>query len=263
MDRVYKRKKKKTYHPFRTILILIVIAFCTYLGYEYKVNGNLNNVVQVISKINFNKINLSKINFEEKSYSSDNSIKGQIPVDNQDGYATTFTTLNKQYQKTYKEYKQNMDSSWCDNSYWGGTMRENGCGITSMAIVASGYGLNITPEDLRKEYYPHLEGEEMKTALKKMGFKCTDFCYHKSYLNKKYIMDWLKTNRPIIICLGSKDENDWTATSHYMALLDINDSGLVYVSNPNGLEGEKKASGWYSLSEILPYTVKALFIESY
>lgn len=132
MDRVYKRKKKKTFHPFRTIFILLIFGIGVYLGYEYQINGNLNNVVQV-----FSKINLKKFNFIEQSYSSNNSIEGQNSVEKQDGYNTTFTTLNTKYKKTYKEYKQNMDSSWSDNSYWGGTMRENGCGITSMAIVAS------------------------------------------------------------------------------------------------------------------------------
>ena len=152
MDRVYKRKKKKNSHSFRTILILSIIVVCSYLVYEYRINGNLNNIVQV-----FSKINLRKINFEETVYSSNNFIEGKKLVDNQDGYNTTFTTLNTKYQKTYKEYKQNMNSSWSDNSYWGGTMRENGRGITSMAIVASGYGIDITPEDLRQKYYPHLE----------------------------------------------------------------------------------------------------------
>lgn len=109
-------------------------------------------------------------------------------------------------------------------------------------LLQVGYGLDITPDDLRKEYYPHLEGDDMPKALKKMGFKCTDFYYHGSYLNKKYITDWLKTNRPIIICVGSKDDNKWTSSSHYMVLLDINDEGLIYISNPNGLDGEERAS---------------------
>ena len=237
MNRVYKKKKKKSLHPLRPILILVTLAVCIYIGYQYIVYGNLNNVVQVLSKINIENVNLS-----EPSLSFNNSIEGQILVENQDGYTTTFTTLNTEYQKTYKEYKQNMDSSWADNSYWGGTMRKNGCGITTMAIIASGYGLDITPEDLREKYYPHLDGEKMQDALKELGFKCTDFCFHKSYLNKKYILDWLKTNRPVIVCLGSKEKNEWTESSHYMALLDVNDKGLVYVSNPNGLDGEERAS---------------------
>ena len=136
-----------------------------------------------------------------------------------------------------------MDSaSWTDKSYWGGTMRKNGCGITSMAIVASGYGLDITPEDLRQKYYPHLNGDDMASAFKKMGIKCTDFSYHESFLTKKYITDWLYTSRPVIICVNSQIKNEWTENSHYMVLLDINSEGFVYLSNPNGLEGGNKPS---------------------
>ena len=57
-----------------------------------------------------------------------------------DGYFTTFTTVNN-HKKTYKEY-------------WGDTMAENGCGITVMSIILSGYGKDYTPEDLREKYYP-------------------------------------------------------------------------------------------------------------
>jgi len=239
MDRAYKRRKtKRTLHPFRTIFFLLILAVVAYIGHEYAVNGNLNNVVQV-----FSKISLKKTNLEESSYSSNNSIEGQKLVENQDGYTTTFTTLSPEHQKTYKEYKQNMDSaSWTDKSYWGGTMRKNGCGITAMAIIASGYDKNITPEDLRQKYYPHLNGDDMASAFKKMEIKCTDFYYHDSYLTKKYITDWLYTSRPVIICVNSQKKNIWTENSHYMVLLDINSEGFVYLSNPNGLDGTSTAS---------------------
>ena len=42
--------------------------------------------------------------------------------------------------------------------------------------------------------------------------------------------------------VGSEEENNWTTSSHYMVLLDINKDGFVYVSNPNGLDGEEKSS---------------------
>ena len=70
-----------------------------------------------------------------------------------DGYFTTFTTVNN-HKKKYKEYKQNGDSSWSNKEYWGDTMAENGCGITVMSIILSGYGKDYTPEDLREKYYP-------------------------------------------------------------------------------------------------------------
>ena len=142
-------------------------------------------------------------------------------------------------------------------------MADNGCGITSMAIIGSGYGLQITPEDLRQKYYPHLNGADMEKAIEKMGIKCTDFYFSSSHISKSYIKEWLRTSRPVLICVDNSKPNRWTQASHYMVLLDINEVGEVYVSNPNGEDGTLSASGWYSLDEILPYVVKALFIESY
>ncbi len=44
---------------------------------------------------------------------------GQEKVKDKNGYFTTFTTTNN---KTYIEYKQNLESSWKDNDYWDDTM---------------------------------------------------------------------------------------------------------------------------------------------
>ena len=74
---------------------------------------------------------------------------GQEKTQNTDGYFSTFTT-NENYKKTYIEYKQNGNSPWSNNKYWGGTMAENGCGITALAIILSGYNKQYTPEDLRQ-----------------------------------------------------------------------------------------------------------------
>lgn len=242
MNRVYKKKKKKIFFLFKLIFVLEIITICIYFGYKYKsqLSQKINDVVQTIAQINYTKTNVTEQNYSSENNS--NVIEGQTLVNNQDGYSTLFTTLNTKHQKNYKEYKQNGDSSWSQKSYWGGTMSENGCGITSMAIVASGYGIDETPETLREKYYPHLDSENIKNAFKKMGLNSSDFYFHKSYLSKKYIVDWLKTNRPIIICVGNEKENKWTTASHYMVLLDINDKGLVYLSNPNGEEKKNTES---------------------
>ena len=179
-----------------------------------------------------------------------------------DGYTSTFSTTSD-YPKTYKEFKQNQNTPWANEPYWGGTMSLNGCGITSIAIIASGYNIDITPETLRKEHYPHLEAENMYTVLNDLGLKCEDFWFTSIYLNEEYILDWLETDRPILICVDNKKENIWTEASHYMVLLACNEKGLVYLSNPNGENNTEKASGWYELNEILPFTTKALFIENY
>ena len=71
-------------------------------------------------------------------------------------------------KKIYKEYKQNVDASWSEHSYWGGTMTENGCGITAIATILSGYNKNYTPESLRKKYYPVLDNNTISEELSSM-----------------------------------------------------------------------------------------------
>lgn len=189
---------------------------------------------------------------------------GQNLVKNEDGYFTTFTTIEP-HLKTYKEFKQNGTASWCKHSYWGGTMEENGCGITAIATILSGYGKNFTPEDLRKKYEPVLKNDSISKELSStFGIKNTDFYYDSVHLSKQSIVEHLKTNRPILICVWNKPkENRWTTSSHYMALLATDEQDMVYISNPNGLENDSKSSGWYEADEVVPYVAKILYIESY
>ena len=187
---------------------------------------------------------------------------GQEKIDGKDGYFTTFTTVDVN-QKTYKEYKQNGAASWANHKYWGGTMEKNGCGITAISIILSGYNKNYSPEKLRKKYYPVLNNDKISSELSEnFGIKNTDFFYDSSHLSKDVFVKHLKSNRPILICVWNKpNDNRWTTASHYMALL-ATDENLVYVSNPNGLENSSKSSGWYSFDEVLPYVAKALFVEN-
>lgn len=248
---VYKKKKKRK--PLRKIFLLVFISTIAFLIYKLPLNINTNIIAQTVSQNGFT----------ESSLSPEKSIAGQTLSKDTDGYTTTFTSLNEEMPKVYKEYKQNQDSSWAYNSYWGGTMAENGCGITSLSIIASGYGSAVTPENLRTKYYPHLDTTEIPKALKNLGIKASDFYFNNEYVSKKYITEWLKSNRPVLICVDNTKENIWTSASHYMVLLDVDENGLFYISNPNGIDGTKNASGWYSANEIMPYIVKALFIESY
>lgn len=256
MNRI-NNKRKKTKKPLKKLFLLVAIFTFAFCLYKMPLTNNDNE------NINITRQTVASVDITENSSSPNSTISGQTFVKNADGYTTTFTTLNNIYQKTYTEYKQNQDASWADHSYWGGTMEENGCGITSLSIIASVYNINMTPEDFRKKYYPHLEATKISDTLNDLGIKCTDFYFTKTHLSKKYFLEWLRTNRPILICVDNTKENRWTSASHYMVLLEADENGLVYLSNPNGEDGSEKSSGWYSLNEILPYVVKALFIESY
>ncbi|MDE5831257.1 MAG: C39 family peptidase [Clostridia bacterium] len=190
---------------------------------------------------------------------------GRQEVSENKGYFTTFTTETLNNKKTYKEFKQNGDVPWKNNPYWEGTMESDGCLITAMSIILSGYEKNYTPEDLRQVYYPHLSADKISYELSNyFGVKNTDFYFDSIHLSNEYIEEYLKTNRPILICVWNKpNTNRWTEVSHYMVLLAGDDNHKVYVSNPNGLEDTHKASGWYDINEISPYIAKALFIEEY
>ena len=148
-----RRLNSKKKINFKFILFVIIIFILAYIFYT------LNYTL--INDITYNFTNISKS--ENSNYDG----IGQEIVSGKDGYFTTFTTVEEN-KKMYKEFKQNGNSSWAKNSYWGGTMEENGCGITSIAIIASGYNKNVTPEDLRKEFYPVLDGNDIGNVLKKL-----------------------------------------------------------------------------------------------
>ena len=251
MNRVQKKKKK--IKIFRIILLLFFIFLIAqiYSKYNYKISKFVTNIFTT-----------SNYKIIKQDQNSNYSGVGQEQLKNKDGYFTTFTTTGKNPKK-YIEFKQNGDSSWSKNTYWGGTMEDNGCGITAMSIVLSGYNKNYTPEDLRKKYYPVLNYENFSKELSDtFGIENSDFYYDSIHRSEQNITEHLKTNKPIIICVWNENSNNrWTNKSHYMVLLAADEHGMVYVSNPNGLENDSKSSGWYDFDEVLPYIAKILYIE--
>lgn len=233
-----RTKSKKVF--FRKLLKFVILVIIIYF---------------VLDKLNiFNKFDT----YNGESININYSGEGQKKVKNKDGYYTTFITDNS---KKYIEYKQGGKASWAQKEYWGGTMEENGCGITSLAIIASAYDHDITPEDLRKKYVPHLDGENISKELKNtLGIECSDFYFANYYFSKEYIFEHLQKDKPILICVWNKPDEKWTEKSHYMVLLATDGNDKVYVSNPNDKENEP-SSGWYKTEKILPYIAKALFIE--
>lgn len=229
-----KRKNRKKLNIKRLTVFIFVITFI------YLLFTNWNKISSDIIKIapnltnSLNNNNSNNYSIIKKDFNNKYSGIGQEKISNKDGYFTTFTTVGK-HKKTYKEYKQNGNSSWSDKDYWGSTMAENGCGITVMSIILSGYDKNYTPEDLRKKYYPVMNYENFSSELSKtFSIKNSDFYYDSVHLSKDKIIEHLKTDRPIVVCVWNKPNNNrWTTASHYMALLATDGDNMVYVSNPN------------------------------
>lgn len=184
-------------------------------------------------------INVKK---ESSSNSSDtgssNSAKG-------DGYSKTYTTNGK----TYKEFKQGS-GTYYDVHYSGGNISSSGCGPTSAAIVASGYGKNYNPgtlvEAAKKKYHvsnftasPDATGKMLKTA----GLNYTE----TFSLSKEQFKNHLKSGRPVVMSVDNSCGGLFTNHTHYIAILDINKKGdKVYVANPSS-----KASGWIDIDKVI------------
>ena len=233
-----KKHKKKKVIILLSFGLFLITAFLLYKNYDYPI---------IAQSKNENYVGI-----------------GQEIISRQDGYFTTFTTVEEN-KKIYKEYKQNGTSSWSENEYWDGTMADNGCGITALSIILSGYNKDYTPEDLRQKYFPVMDSDKISSELKDtFGIKNSNFFYDKEHLSNEYIEKHLESNRPVLICVWTKPTaNRWTTSSHFMVLLATDNNGMVYVSNPNGQNYTSKSSGWYDINEVTPYIAKALFIESY
>ena len=233
-----KKHKKKKVILLLVLWILLIAVFLSYKNCDYPIIAQSKN----------------------ENYAG----IGQEKTSRQDGYFTTFTTV-EEYKKIYKEYKQNGTSSWSDHEYWDGTMSDNGCGITALSIILSGYSQDYTPEDLRQKYFPVMDSDKISSELKDtFGIKNSNFFYDKEHLSNEYIEKHLESNRPVLICVWTKPTaNRWTTASHFMVLLATDNNGMVYISNPNGQNYTSKSSGWYDINEVTPYIAKALFIESY
>ena len=132
------KRKKKNYLKRFLIIIGLIIGIICFRSIYMSAHDKISSIFSV-----------SDYKIIKQDKNDDYSGFGQKRMKSQDGYFTTFTTVEEN-KKTYIEYKQNGNASWSKNKYWDGTMEENGCGITVMSIILSGYGKKETPEDLRQ-----------------------------------------------------------------------------------------------------------------
>ncbi|MCI8485810.1 MAG: hypothetical protein HFJ20_01635 [Clostridia bacterium] len=213
------KKDKTNINIKKLITLLFIIILLIFLCIRF--HSLLNSYISNNSIIEFPKIqNKSEYKVIKEDYNKNYSGLGMQEVKDKDGYFTTFTTEDKN-KKVYKEYKQNGYSSWSNLEYWGGTMTDNGCGITAISTILSGYNKNYTPGELRNKYYPVLDNEKISKELSStFGINNSDFFYDSDHLSNSYIENHLKSNRPILICVWNKPKNNrWTTASHYMVLL--------------------------------------------
>lgn len=181
-------------------------------------------------------------NTEDTNTSSSN-LAQETPVTG-DGYDMEYTSSSGITYKDFKQYK----GSYANQTYWGGTISSHGCGPTSMAILLSGLtDLNYTPADTARLMTERF-GYENVTSTPHMQ-EVLDSLGIPSEINQSPTADdiqsALKSGKVLMVSVGSG--TIFTDNDHFIALVDINDQGQVYVLNPS----DSTESGWFDIGEIM------------
>ena len=157
------------------------------------------------------------------------------------------THVSSKTKIEYNLYNQS-DSKWADKKYDSGqTIEQNGCMITSVAVVASASNEYITPLTVFNSKHRHNYPRNSVNALAVGNFICRSGSTAKSSITSA-----LNSGEVVIILVYGKNKNGsslFTTSQHYMALIDY-DGSKIFVGNAFSSSGYGK-SGWYKTSEVL------------
>lgn len=208
-----------------------------------------------------NRKTLDEITIKSITYSPIISSNSGGTATENDGYDAIFE--NTKTGNKYREYRQNK-GSYMNDTYWvdnnpndQDTIAYAGCGPSSIAIVASGYGLNYDPGDVGND----MGGANaitsyitLKAELEKLGFGAKVVHYNGTSA-KNEAKEWLKTGKVSLVSVGVKgslNDQRFANVSHIMALLDYKeDTNEVYVANPNVYKTD--GHGWIDFDTVCGY----------
>lgn len=123
--------------------------------------------------------------------------------------------------------------SWARQSYGNGTISQNGCAPTSLAMVVSYMtGNAVLPSDIvdyvGNKYYVNGTGSSwgiFAAVAIHYQFSCSDLGK-----NEQAVIDALKAGRPVIASMGP---GTFTKSGHIIVLRGITSSGQILVNDPN------------------------------
>lgn len=169
-----------------------------------------------------------------------NYAQGWTPMGT-DGIAGIYTIGNK----SYKAYVQ-----WGCGAPWqyekfseSGSYGKAACGVTSVAIIATGYGNDVTPLDVGTYAYSVVgrpvgdptkavtSWATLQACLDHYGIKNSGF---KTGVTKDEIIEHLKQGKPVIMNVSGYEEPIGRSTydAHYVTLLGMDSQGRIFLGDP-------------------------------
>jgi uncharacterized protein YvpB len=118
-----------------------------------------------------------------------------------------------------------------------GTVSSHGCGITSIAMVAS-YLTDqlVSPADLAKEFGRYNTDKGSSWSLFEDSAKKLGIGFQEETYDWKVVKEALK-NEQVVIC--AQGEGLFTRNGHFIVLTGINEKGKIMVNDPNGYNWAK------------------------
>lgn len=150
------------------------------------------------------------------------------------------STPKESWQKgTVPELFQ-TDATWANESYAGGTMAKNACGPTCMAMVyiALTGDTSMGPVEMANfcEQNGYVENNAttwdfMTTGASQLGLTSTGL-----NADAETVTAELQAGHPIIVNVGP---GSFTSVGHFIVLTGVDESGKIWVHNPNAPEDNK------------------------
>lgn len=155
--------------------------------------------------------------------------------------------------KKFTVYAQ-FNNVWGNKPYWDGTYSTDGSGITSIATILTGFGVNKNPVDVNNDGIitdGKILPSKVKEQFSKYGLYCSD-----QINSKDEIIENLKKGNPVLIDVRNGKIGNISYGGNYLALLGIADNGEIFLAD----SANSNNTGYFNQDQIFSAIYWSVYI---
>lgn len=153
------------------------------------------------------------------------------------------STPQSDWRRGEVPYLYQRDRAWAASSYAGGTIAENGCGPTAlaMAYICLTGDTSMGPQEMASfsEREGYVSDGMTAWALMSDGARELGLESHELAPSAGKVRAALEAGHPVICSMGP---GDFTSTGHFIVLAGMNDAGELLLRDPNS--SSRSAAAW-------------------